>query len=261
MRIEVSKPHLPPLDSCSHASVEEIPFKPLMSGEMRSRYNLFRYGRYEARIKAPEIQRGKPWVNGNFISTVFAYRDANAHHWREIDFEITANAPNSLTTNLLYADGTKNWKPYLQDSRQPRLGNVNLREEFHTYAFEWTPKGVVWFVDGKEVRRGSHLKVPELSTKIMMNLWIFTGGAFGGPQIHNNDYPFHSEYEYFRFYKWNGDDKYPCSDMTSSCLTADDMYLTGNNPCDGIAQEGLLEGQRVCTAKCRGAAAASWGYK
>jgi len=221
---------------------------------------MFRYGRYEVRMKAPEIKRGQPEVNGNFISTMFVYRDANARHWREIDFEITGDAPNSLTTNLLYADGTKNWKPYLQDSRRPNLGNINVRKDFHTYMFEWTPNGVIWFVDGKEVRRGSHLNVPEKATKIMMNLWIFTGGAFGGPHIHNNEYPFHSEYEYFRFYKWDGDDHYPCSDMGTSCLTEDDMYLTGNNPCDGISQEGLLEGKKVCNAKCTGAAAAHWSY-
>jgi beta-glucanase (GH16 family) len=263
MKITVSKNdrNFPPLDSCSHASVEQIPYKPLISGEMRSRYNLFRYGRYEVRMKAPEVKHGRPDVNGNFIATMFAYRDANAHHWREIDFEVTGDQPNSVTTNLLSADGTKNWKAYLQDSRQPDLGKINVRQDFHTYMFEWTPSGVTWYVDGKVVRKGSRLKVPEMSTKIMMNLWIFTGGAFGGSQIYNNEYPFHSEYEYFRFYKWDGDDKYPCADLTNSCLTEDDRYLDGNNPCDGIPQEELLEGQRVCTAKCTGAASAHWGYK
>jgi len=223
----------------------------LTSGELRSRHNMFRYGRYEVRMKAPEIHHGNPDVNGNFISTMFAYRDANAHHWREIDFEITGDQPNSLTTNLLYADGTKNWKSYLQDSRRPYLGkSINVRKNFHTYMFEWTPKGVIWYVDGKEVRRGSRLRVPEKSTKIMMNLWIFTGGNFGGHQIYNNQYPMHSEYEYFRFYKWDGDKHYPCADATDSCLTEDDKYLSANNPCDGIKQEGLLQGQRPCQAQC-----------
>jgi hypothetical protein len=252
MIIEVSneKP-FPQTESCSHASVEHIGYKPLTSGELRSRHNMFRYGRYEVRMKAPEVQKGNPNVNGNFISTMFVYRDANAHHWREIDFEITADGPNSLTTNQLYADGTKNWKPYLQDSRKPYIGNINVRSDFHTYMFEWTPSGVVWFVDGKEVRRGSKLKTPEMSTKIMMNLWIFTGGHFGGNQIYNNRYPFHAEYEYFRFYKWDKDDKSPCADGGTSCLTEDDSYLSGNNPCDGIEMKGLLEGQKPCHAVCR----------
>jgi len=211
---------------------------------------MFRYGRYEARIKAPQVKPGNPYVNGNFIATMFVYRDANAHHWREIDFEITGDSTRSLTTNLLFADGTKNWKPYLQDSREPYLGDVNVRRDFHTYMFEWTPHGVTWFVDGKAVRRGSHLKTPDLATKVMMNLWIFTGGAFGGHEIHNNQYPFHAEYDYFRFYKWDEETRYPCADMTTSCLTEDDMYLSGNNPCDGIPMKGKLEGQYPCHATC-----------
>jgi len=240
----------PKTQPCSHASVEVIPHKPLISGEIRSRHNMFRYGRYEVRMKAPEVQPGNSYVNGNFISTMFVYRDANAHHWREIDFEITGDGPASLTTNLLYADGTKNWRPFLQDSRRPNLGNVNVRRDFHTYAFEWTPRGVTWFVDGRKVREGSHLKVPERSTKVMMNLWIFTGGNFGGHSIGNNRYPMHSEYDWFRFYKWDGDDRYPCKDMGTSCLEKDDFYLSANNPCDGIKQEGLLEGKPVCTVRC-----------
>merc|ERR1719343_524473 len=194
-----------PTQHCSVASIEPPGHKQLSSGELRSRYNMFRYGRYEVRMKAPEVQPGNPNVNGNFISTMFIYRDSNAHHWREIDFEITADSTNSLTTNLLYADGTKNWKAELQDSRRPNLGNMNLRKDFHTYAFEWVPSGVTWFVDGKVVRKGSRLHTPDKSGKIMMNLWIFGGFHFGGPHGHNNRYPMHSEYEYFRFYKWDQD--------------------------------------------------------
>eukprot|EP00929_Paragymnodinium_shiwhaense_P034891 TRINITY_DN1892_c0_g1_i1.p1 TRINITY_DN1892_c0_g1~~TRINITY_DN1892_c0_g1_i1.p1 ORF type:complete len:596 (-),score=139.43 TRINITY_DN1892_c0_g1_i1:61-1848(-) len=257
MKIEVSnkKPY-PRMESCSMAAVEHIPHKPYVSGELRSRYNMFRYGRYEARIKAPQIQPGKPEVNGNFITTMFVYRDANAHHWREIDFEITGDKPDSLTTNLLFADGTKNWQPDLQDSRQYNLQKVissdlNVRGDFHTYMFEWIPSGVTWYVDGKVVRKGSPKPVPELSTKIMINIWIFTGYAFGGPEGHNNRYPFHGEYDYFRFYKWNNETTYPCADFSTKCLTKDDMYLTANNPCDGIEQVGLLEGAKPCVATCR----------
>merc|ERR1712019_8619 len=160
--------------------------------------------------------------------------------------EITADGPNTVTTNLLYADGTKNWRSYLQDSRRPPLGHINTRDKFHTYMFEWTPKGVVWYIDGKEVRRGTHLKAPELSGKVMMNLWIFTGGGFGGHAIYNNRYPMTAEYDWFRFYRWNDEKVYPCKEFSTACLEKDDMYLSGNNPCDGIPVDGLLEGHRPC---------------
>eukprot|EP00929_Paragymnodinium_shiwhaense_P038115 TRINITY_DN201_c0_g1_i2.p1 TRINITY_DN201_c0_g1~~TRINITY_DN201_c0_g1_i2.p1 ORF type:complete len:417 (+),score=114.99 TRINITY_DN201_c0_g1_i2:1-1251(+) len=251
MIIEVSnKRPYPRMQSCSMASKEHIPYKSLVSGELRSRHNMFRYGRYEVRMKAPEVQPGNTHKNGNFIATMFVYRDANAHHWREIDFELTGDRENSLTTNLLFADGTKNWKAYLQDSRKPNLGHVNIRKDFHTYMFEWTPEGVTWFFDGKVIRKGSRLQTPEQSSKIMLNTWIFRGGGFGGGAIYNNKYPMRTEYEYFRFYKWNEEQKYPCGDMTTKCLDKDDMYLSANNPCDGVPQEGTIYGQGVCRATC-----------
>jgi hypothetical protein len=46
--------------------------------------------------------------------------------------------------------------------------------------------------------------------------------------------PLTSEYEFIRFYKWDGDDTYPCPDMDESCLSSDDLLLAGNNGCDGI---------------------------
>eukprot|EP00929_Paragymnodinium_shiwhaense_P064588 TRINITY_DN3237_c0_g1_i1.p1 TRINITY_DN3237_c0_g1~~TRINITY_DN3237_c0_g1_i1.p1 ORF type:complete len:603 (-),score=97.36 TRINITY_DN3237_c0_g1_i1:144-1952(-) len=253
MIIEVSnKRPYPEMQSCSMASKEYVPHKPLISGELRSRYNMFRYGRYETRMKAPEVQPGNPDVNGNYIATMFVYRDANAHHWREIDFELTGDRTNSLTLNLLVADGTKNWRPYLQDSRKPWLKGVNLRKDFHTYAFEWTSSKVTWFFEGKVVREGTRLKNPDKSCKIMMNTWIFgPGSGFGGWEKHNNRYPMRTEYEYFRFYKWNEETEYPCDDMGPSCLTEDDHYLATNNPCDGIEQKGLLYGRRVCKATCK----------
>jgi len=251
MIIETSnhKP-FPAMQSCSMASKEHIPHKPLVSGELRTRHNMFRYGMYEVRMKAPEVQPGNPNVNGNFIATMFVYRDANAHHWREIDFEITGDRANSLTTNLLFADGTKNWRAYLQDSRKPNLGHVNVRKDFHTYRFEWTSHGVTWYFDDKVIRKGSRLHTPDKSCKIMLNTWIFTGGGFGGGAVHNNRYPMVTEYEYFRFYKWNGDKNYPCADFSTKCLDKDDMYLSTNNPCDGIPQQGLLQGSKVCKATC-----------
>eukprot|EP00928_Gymnodinium_smaydae_P007886 TRINITY_DN12820_c0_g2_i2.p1 TRINITY_DN12820_c0_g2~~TRINITY_DN12820_c0_g2_i2.p1 ORF type:complete len:186 (-),score=35.36 TRINITY_DN12820_c0_g2_i2:142-699(-) len=183
---------------------------------------------------------------------MFAYRDAKFKHWSEIDIEVTGDAPNTVTANVLKADGTSSWTPGIQDSKRMFPKNFNARELFHTYAFEWLPDKITWFIDGKIVRvhRGGRVPVPSLSTKIMMNLWVFNGGGFGGRNVGNNHYPMHNEYDWFRFYKWNGDEKYPCAAMDKTCLTDDDMYLTSNNPCDGIPQLGTVHGRRACTGKC-----------
>lgn len=50
--------------SCSHAEVGKVADKPLVSGEFRARRNMFRYGRYEVRMKAPDVQPGNAAING-----------------------------------------------------------------------------------------------------------------------------------------------------------------------------------------------------
>lgn len=253
MRIEVTATPAQGTQSCSAAEVANIKDMPKASGEMRSRHNMFRYGRYEARLKAPSVQEGNTDINGNYVSTMFVFRDGKYKHWREIDFEITGDSTNSITTNVLSADNTDKWSANIADSKQIDV-DYNDREDFHDYAIEWLPDSITWYIDGKKVREynGERVKIPDLSGKIMMNLWLFDDRAlFGGPQIQNNRYPLYSEYEWFRFYKWNGEDSYPCADMDSSCLTSDDMYLTKNNPCDGIKQEGTVYGKTACQTTCR----------
>jgi len=167
----------------------------------------------------------------------------------QIDWEITADHSYSITTNVLNADHTSQWKPEIQKSVHGEYKWVNTRTGFHEYAFEWLPHKIEWFIDGKSVRKHTGV-IPDKSTKIMMNLWVFKSPYyFGGTSGSNNRYPMHSEYDWFRFYKWDSDKQYPCMSMDRKCLTDDDMFLTGNNPCDGIPMIGTHPGQ--CTARCR----------
>ena len=48
------------------SEVGTVASKPLVSGELRARRNMFRYGRYEVRMKAPDVQPGDPDVNGHW---------------------------------------------------------------------------------------------------------------------------------------------------------------------------------------------------
>src|SRR6266545_2512915 len=225
--------------SFSYAENGMVFTKPLASGEFRTKFNNFRYGRYEARLKAPN-------QNGNFINTMFAFRTPKYQDWREIDVEVTGDKPGSLTTNVIWGNNQQAWSPGIEEpanqypsgaGAMPLPAGFNNRTAFHTYAFEWTAGVVRWYIDDVLVRvkmngvGPNSLPVPEKSAKIMMNLWIFPSNGFGGdPSL--NTYPMTTEYEWFRFYKWNNDQQYPCPNPPT-CLPADDKDVSKNNPDDG----------------------------
>merc|ERR1712127_571490 len=100
-------------------------------------------------MKAPLVQPGNSLVNGNYIFTMFVYRDAKFKHWREIDFEITGDGPGSVTTNVLSADNTDEWDPSIAEAKQ-----------VHIYAFEWLPTSITWYIDGEVIRRKTGGDVP-----------------------------------------------------------------------------------------------------
>ncbi|HEX2880239.1 MAG TPA: hypothetical protein VHO25_11975, partial [Polyangiaceae bacterium] len=74
----------------------------------------------------------------------------------------------------------------------------------------------------------NNLKVPTDSAKIVLNMWVFTSSALGGGDPANNSYPIVGYYDWFHFYKWNGDDTYPC-EGAPACLPEADLVLAKNN--------------------------------
>jgi len=205
------------------------------SGEMRSKYNNYRYGRYEAKYRAPSANPGHetdPANSGNFLSTLFIFRTPKWQYWNEIDNELEPSIPISVAWNTVDATGAtgypgNNASPGNTGSSIAGYKNIDV----HTYAFEWTPASVTWFVDGAQINQFTGTAadpVPTRSAKIMMNLWIFgSSAAFGDPT--KNVYPFAATYDYFHFYKWNQETTYPCS-PTPSCLPAADTAYSQNNP-------------------------------
>jgi beta-glucanase (GH16 family) len=226
----------------SFSAADNVAEKPLSSGELRSLYNNFRYGRYEVRMKAPS-------TGSNYIFTMFAYRTPAYLLWREIDIEVQASPRSSFITNLITANaGTRVWSPNIEDSTtsypygaagSPIPGGFDTQSDYHVYAFEWLPTEIKWYVDGVLIRTKQDavgknaLRVPKESTKIILNLWVFTGPALGGGNPANNTYPIAGSYDWFRFYKWNQDDTYPCTG-TPGCLPAADLELAKNNVSDPL---------------------------
>jgi hypothetical protein len=238
-------------ESCSYSNQGMVPASTRTSGELRSRYNTFRYGRYEARVKAPSVQPNDAVTNGNYISSLFIFRQPGCQEWREIDLEVTGDSPSNLVTNVIHGNQTCATTEIRQDFE---LQDANFRTDFQTIGFEWLPGKVRYYrfdSTGAEVTLRTVMddRVPELPAKIMANLWVFNSSyAFGGLDGANDVFPLHNEYDFIRFYRWDGDMDYPCDNMDAACLPAADLDLAGNNGCDGIPNTGDLTACMQCGA-------------
>ncbi|MBK7228572.1 MAG: family 16 glycosylhydrolase [Ignavibacteriales bacterium] len=117
----------------------------------------FLYGRFEVNLKTSFIE--------GMLSSFFTYNDAGGG-WNEIDIEILGRYTNDFQMNPITPGQVNHVGHYLMSS--------SPHADFHTYAFEWTPEYVSWFVDGVEVLRqtGAHIQTLNLPQKIMMNVWI-----------------------------------------------------------------------------------------
>jgi hypothetical protein len=196
------------------------------SGELRTKYNNYRYGRYEVKLTAPTENPGG--ADGNYLSTLFVFRTPKWQEWNEIDIELEANIKTSVAWNMVNAQGRTGYPADKADAGSGMMPAGFKITDAHTYAFEWTSSKVVWYMDGTMIHSdsGGAAAVPTKSAKIMMNLWVFaSAAAFGNPA--NNKYPFKSSYDYFRFYKWSQETTYPVADPKT--LPTDDTDFSKNN--------------------------------
>ncbi len=120
--------------------------------------NYFTYGRFEVRMKSAH--------RDGMLSSFFTYNDSfPATPWNEIDIEIMGRYTDDIQFNPI-TPGQVNHEVHYQTPFNPS-------QDFHIYAFEWTPTSVAWFVDGKEVHRqaGAHIEALKYPQKLMMNVW------------------------------------------------------------------------------------------
>jgi beta-glucanase (GH16 family) len=216
--------------SFSYAEEDTVSTRNYRSGELRTKYNNYRYGRYEASFKAPRVTVANPEAAGGYVASLFTFRTPRATHWRHIGWEQTGYSSTSLTSELLNGDNQAAWSGAISSTASHVLSS-SARTTFHEYAFVWLPTSITWYVDGVQKRQvtGTGLPIPILSAKIMMNLW---GGAFGG-DLSSNEYPLTTQYDWFRFYKWDGDTTYPTSDPAND-LPHTDLDGSKNNSEDGV---------------------------
>lgn len=126
------------------------------SGELQSE-DVYRYGYFEARMRVP---RGSGLVTGFFTYM----RDGAEHTWHEIDIEILGR--NTRSIQLTYF--TRGRRHIIT-----RPLTFDASADFHNYAFEWTPRYLRWYVDGRLLHEetGANGALPRSEQRLFIHLW------------------------------------------------------------------------------------------
>jgi beta-glucanase (GH16 family) len=185
-------------------------------GELRTRIEKrVRYGRLEARIKAPRRQEAS-----GYITSLFTYRaEGSPREWEEIDVELEGGRPDEFQANLIYGLDAWEWWSTRQWGAWEDKIVIGPVDEWRVFAIEWVPDSIRWFVDGQLVKtlhqsdidcqpqclppQKMPTPIPDDATDIMMNFWIPHDGIqdeFGGNK-RLNVYPMKTQYDWFRYYE------------------------------------------------------------
>ncbi len=119
----------------------------------------YTYGRFEVRMKSAYRE--------GMLSSFFTYYDGGGGigNWNEIDIEIMGRYFDNVQFNTITPNQTNHV------AHKPM--QTSPHQDYHIYAFEWTPEYVAWFIDGVEFikQTGPHIQTLTLPQKIMMNIW------------------------------------------------------------------------------------------
>jgi beta-glucanase (GH16 family) len=129
--------------------------KPYKSAELSS-HEEFRYGYYEARLRAV---RG-----GGIVSAFFTFAmPTGPNTQNEIDMEITGNAPTQIELTY-HVNG--------QHIRSITPLGFDASEGLHTYAFDWRRDSIRWYIDNRLVHTSrAHVRELNRPHQIFTSLW------------------------------------------------------------------------------------------
>lgn len=126
------------------------------SGELQSE-DVYRYGYFETRMRVP---RGSGLVTGFFTYV----RPAGENTWGEIDIEILGRDTRSIQFTYFHRG----------ESRITTLPlGFDAAAGMHTYGFEWTPRAIRWYVDGRMLHEetGARGPLPQAPQRLYLHLW------------------------------------------------------------------------------------------
>ena len=192
---------------------EEGANPPYKAGEYRSNA-FYQYGLFEVNMK--------PTVGSGTVSSFFTYTGpSNDDPWDEIDIEFLGKDTSKIQFNY-FTDGIGN-NEYTHD-----LG-FDASSEFHTYAFEWRPDSISWYVNGELIYTATD-NIPQTPQQIMMNLWPSIGvDSWTGPFDEEN-IPLYTQYNWIRYT--------PLSELDNSNDESDNNEEEDNNDEDSTDESG-----------------------
>ncbi len=149
----------------------------------------FKYGFAEIRAIVP-VDKG--------LWPAFWMLPTNNYSRPEIDImEVIGGNPNTVNVTLhgLQPDGSK------VDNGYAWSGTEDLSQGWHTYAVDWQPDHIAWYVDGVEVYRYNDSNtIPSEPMYLLLNLAV--GGYWPGPPDASTKFPSYYTIDYVRVWQW-----------------------------------------------------------
>ena len=143
------------------------------------------YGRFEIRCRVPK---------GKGMWPAFWLLPEPLDWPPEIDvLEVLGHQPNKVYMTHHFRDGQKKHGSHGGSWRGP-----DFSAQFHQFAVEWSPKAIVWFVDGVE-RFRSEDSIPQGKMYMLVNLAV--GGDWPGAPDEKTPLPAAFEVDYIRVYE------------------------------------------------------------
>ena len=132
------------------------------------------YGRFEVSLK--------PVRGAGVVTAFFLYR---FDPWQEIDTEFLGDDTTKLLLNVFYNPGEPGDQYNYGFRGTPVVVDLGFDAalDYHTYALEWDPEEIRWFVDGVLVHSrsaGRPTPIPHLPMRFYMNVWPTCSAELAG---------------------------------------------------------------------------------
>jgi endo-1,3-1,4-beta-glycanase ExoK len=169
--------------------------KPYKGAEIYTNQS-YLYGRYEMRMRVANASGG--------LSTFFTYKNGSEvgnTFWEEIDIEVFGKDNAQVwQSNIILGSS----RPTIHSEEEHEV-DTSLANAYHTYALEWTPDYVAWFLDGVEVRRISGTSTVTSLTNpqsLRFNLWASESVEWAGTWS-DSVLPVYQFVSYFEYKTYN----------------------------------------------------------